>query len=167
MIPGWISNVVARGTTDSKYVVGGQHRGVDAGGLDARRGPPVPPGRVVVDEVKLRSVGSSAGAMRFDILVGSTCAGWLELAGPGVVLRLSGEVSEGFRGRGVATAAVGVACRIAYSAMETRVLEAFVPNGLGAAHRVLEANGFSVADLREEPLRFELNRTSWSGSAGR
>ena len=104
--------------------------------------------------------------MRFDILVGRERAGWLELAGPREVLRLSGEVLEGFRDRGVATAAVAVACRIAYSTNGTRVLEVLVPNGLGAAHRVLEANGFSVADLREEPLRFELNLTTWSGSAG-
>jgi GNAT superfamily N-acetyltransferase len=105
--------------------------------------------------------------MRFDILVGTEPAGWLELTGPGEVLRLSGEVSEGFRGRGVATAAVAVACRIAYSITGTRVLEALVPNGLGAAHRVLEANGFSVADLRAEPLRFELNLTAGRGSADR
>ena len=105
--------------------------------------------------------------MRFDILVGKERAGWLELAGAGEVLRLTGEVLEQFRGRRVATAAVALACRIAYSVTETSVLEAFVPNGLGAAHRVLEANGFSVADLREEPLRFELDLTTWSRRAGR
>ena len=125
------------------------------------------PGRVVVGGVNLRSVESASGGMRFDILVGGERAGWLELAGPPDVLRLSGEIFEGFRGRGVATAAVAVACRIAYSARETRLVEAFAPNGLGAAHRVLEANGFSVADLREEPLRFELNMTTWLGSAHR
>ena len=104
--------------------------------------------------------------MRFDILIGRECAGWLELAGPPDVLLLTGEVWERFRGRGVATSAVAVACRIAYSVMETRILEVFVPNGFGAAHRVLEANGFSVADLREEPLRFELDLATWSRSAG-
>lgn len=141
---------------------------MEGGGIGARGEPPVPsPDRVVVGGVNLRPVGSSGGGMRFDILVGSEWAGWLELSGPREVLRLSGEVSEGFRGRGVATAAVAVACRIAYSGLGTRVLEAFVPNGLGAAHRVLEANGFSVADLREEPLRFALNLTTRSGSPGR
>jgi RimJ/RimL family protein N-acetyltransferase len=104
--------------------------------------------------------------MRFDILIGRECAGWLELAGPPDVLRLTGEVWERFRGRGVATSAVAVACRIAYSVMETSVLEVFVPNGFGAAQRVLEANGFSVADLWEEPLRFELDLATWSRSAG-
>lgn len=139
---------------------------MEGDGIGARKEPLAPPDRVPVG-VDLRSVGSTSGGMRFDIVAGTECAGWLELAGPGEVLRLSGEVSEEFRGRGVATAAVAVACRIAYSVTGTRVVEAFVPNGLGAAHRVLEANGFSVEDLREEPLRFELNLTTWSRSTGR
>jgi ribosomal-protein-alanine N-acetyltransferase len=122
---------------------------------------------VVVSGVNLRPVATSPGGVHFDILVRRECAGWLELTGTPEVMRLSGEVSERFRGRGVATAAVAAACRIAHSAMGTKVLEACVPNGLGAAHRVLEANGFSVANLREEPLRFELDLTTWSGSADR
>lgn len=117
--------------------------------------------------MSLRSVVTGSGGMRFDVLVGGERAGWLELGGPGEVLRLTGEVLPGFRGRGVATAAVALACGIAYSRMGSSVLEAFVPSGVGAAHRVLEANGFSVADLREEPLRFELNLTTWPGSASR
>ena len=140
---------------------------MEGGGIDARKEQPGPShDRVVIGRVTLRPVATSPGDVRFDILVGRECAGWLELAGTREVMRLTGEVSERFRGRGVATAAVGAACRIAYSTMGTSVLEAFVPNGLGAAHRVLEANGFSVADLRDEPLRFELDRTTWSGSAG-
>jgi RimJ/RimL family protein N-acetyltransferase len=138
------------------------------GGGDAGKEPPGPShDRVVIGGVTLRPVTTNPGGVRFDIIVGRECAGWLELAGTREVMRLSGEVSERFRGRGVATAAVAAACRIAYSTMETSVLEAVVPNGLGAAHRVLEANGFSVADLRDEPLRFELNRTTWSRCAGR
>ena len=140
-----------------------ERAGIDAG----KEQPGQAQDRVVVSGVNLRPVATSPGGVHFDILVGRKRAGWLELAGTLEVMRLSGEVSGGFRGRGVATAAVAAACRIAYSAMGTKVLEACVPNGLGAAHRVLEANGFSVANLREEPLRFELTVSTWSGSADR
>jgi RimJ/RimL family protein N-acetyltransferase len=118
-------------------------------------------------DVELRPVVTSAAETRFHVVLGEEYAGWLQLTGDGEVVRLSGEVFPPYRGRGVATAAVATACRIVQITMRTAVLEAFVPSALGAAHRVLEANGFTVADLRAEPLRFELDLATWSGSAGR
>lgn len=121
----------------------------------------------VVDDVELRPAPSEPGERRFEIIVGRECVGWLKLSGGPRVTRLTGEVFAPFRGRGVATAAVAIACRVADATTETRVLEAFVPGGLGAAHRVLEANGFAVADVREEPCRFELTLGWSSQSVGR
>ena len=123
--------------------------------------------RVVVGDVELRPVVTSAGGTRFDIVLGEDYAGWLQLTRAQEAVRLSGEVFQPYRGRGVATAAVATVCRIEQITMGIAVLEAFVPSALGAAHRVLEANGFTVADLRAEPLRFELDLTTWSGSSAR
>lgn len=116
--------------------------------------------------VALRPETSTASCTRFVIVDAGQEAGWIELTGSGPVRRLTGEVFPRFVGRGVATAAVHVACRISHSAMAVAGLEALVAGRSAQAHRVLEANGFICADLRREPLLFELDLARWAESPG-
>ncbi len=95
--------------------------------------------------------------MSMNIWVGGERAGWLALTPRQASMRLTGRVLPPFEGRGIATAAIALACRIASSTVGVAVIYALVPSDFGAAQRVLEANGFACADLLAEPLRFELD----------
>jgi hypothetical protein len=119
--------------------------------------PPRSPQALSADEVELRPTQADHTVMRFDICVAGQRAGWITLTRRQAGLRLTGQVLQSFEGRGIATAAVAIACRIVYSTLGMTVIDALVPGDLGAAQRVLEANGFTCADLLVEPLVFQID----------
>jgi GNAT superfamily N-acetyltransferase len=105
------------------------------------------------------------GATRFTVVRDGRPVGWILFTPDGTALRMTGDVRPDSRGAGVATAAVGCACEAvrrgggqsaAGAASAARTLEAVVPASAGAAHRVLEANGFTCADVTGDPLVFTL-----------
>jgi hypothetical protein len=107
--------------------------------------------------VSLVPAAGTDDASRFTVLRDGLPVGRLELTAHGASLRMTGDVRPGSRGAGVATAAVRCACDVVRRGVPpgaTRTLEAVVPAAEGAAQRVLEANGFTCADVTGDPLVF-------------
>ena len=96
------------------------------------------------------------GRQTYAIELDSTVVGrvTLTVAGPGC-LRVSGEVAPSFRGKGIATAALAAVCELLARSPARIRLIARVDLTDGAAHRVLESNGFVCADVGRHPLLFE------------
>jgi GNAT superfamily N-acetyltransferase len=102
--------------------------------------------------------GPSVGAVRaFEVVRADQRLGWLRFTPDGTTLRMEGSIDARFRGAGVATAAVRLACQVVGARPAgdvARTVEARVPADWGAAQRVLEANGFTCDDVTADPLSF-------------
>jgi GNAT superfamily N-acetyltransferase len=121
------------------------------------------------EAVSLVAAAGVDGEARFTVVRDGLTVGWIRLAPHGSSLRLTGDVRPEARGNGVGTAAVRCACEVARSCAghgSVRTLQAEVPPSDGAAQRVLEANGFTCADVTGDPLVFALRLPDVDQGAG-
>jgi GNAT superfamily N-acetyltransferase len=119
--------------------------------------------------VSLEPVATADGQARFTVVRDGQPVGWVRLAPHGTGLRITGDVRPESRGDGVATAAVRCACEVVRGCAEpgtVRTLEAVVRASAGAAQHVLEANGFTCADVTGDPLVFALQVRAAATGAG-
>lgn len=114
---------------------------------------------------RLKRVAGEDHARVFAIMMGADPVGELRLSPHGDdCLLLTCDIAPDLLGRGVATSAVADACRqVAAREWATRLV-AMVEVTAGAAQTVLEANGFTCVNLRENPLVFE--RTCMGPASG-
>ncbi len=114
--------------------------------------------------------GPSAGGVRaFEVVRAHERLGWLTFTPDGTTLRMEGAVDVRFRGAGVATAAVRLACQVVGAGRAgdvARTVKALVPADWGAAQRVLEANGFTCTDVTADPLSFVRPLTDGAPATG-